>query len=48
MNKKRCIVCSVDKEETEFFIRSDSGKRRNTCKVCQAKQAKANRLRKKI
>ena len=46
-DKKKCGVCKRRKGLSDFHIRCDNGKHRNTCKKCQNKQARENNLRKK-
>ena len=39
METKICGVCKKEKKLDDFWIRSDNGKHRNTCKECQRKQS---------
>ena len=34
---KKCIKCSKEKPEKEFYFRTDTGKRRNACQECNLK-----------
>lgn len=40
MKTKICIRCGIRKNIDDFWVRSDNGKPRNTCKLCQKSQAK--------
>lgn len=42
-NKKTCGKCGERKLISDFWVRSDNGKPRNTCKDCQRAQAKKNK-----
>jgi len=46
MATKKCNVCGKRKDVKKFWVRSDNGKVRNTCKECQRLQAKINREKK--
>lgn len=43
---KKCITCNIEKDISEFGIRSDTGKHRNTCKGCSNITSKRTRNKK--
>ena len=43
---KKCITCNVEKDISEFGIRKDTGKHRNTCKGCSNITSKKTRNKK--
>ncbi len=40
---KRCAKCGVEKPLPEFYLRRESGRRRNTCRVCEQERARRAR-----
>lgn len=40
-----CIVCKIDKDFSEFYYRSDSGKYRASCKACEKTRVNNYRLK---
>jgi hypothetical protein len=43
METKKCITCSTEKQISDFYLRTDTGKYRNQCKRCR--QDKVNNYR---
>lgn len=43
-NTKTCITCKIEKPIEVFYLRSDTGKRRNQCNFCYKKYKKSKLL----
>ena len=39
-----CRLCGIERPEDDFYIRSDSGKRRKECKACMIERHRYQRL----
>lgn len=39
MQTIRCRICSIEKGESDFYVRKESGKRRTECKQCHARSS---------
>jgi len=48
MINKVCSKCKVEKPEGEFYLREDSGKRRNECKLCISNNRKSYYISNKL
>lgn len=43
----RCIKCHTERPDSDFYRRSDNGKRKGVCKYCEAKRVKLGRVHRK-